>query len=69
MPSPPVPPKAPTPSGPETPEALGALPESPVKMLRRQISEGLDLNFHEEQKQGLVVSGIAVGLVALWLLR
>ena len=83
VPSPPVGPVAPTPPAdgtdgtPETPtpsfplpggeQKTDAPPESPVKKLRRQVSEGLDLDAHEEQKQALVIGGIAVGLLALWL--
>lgn len=53
-------------SGPE--ETTDAPPESPVNKLRRQVSEGLDLDAHEEQKQALVIGGVTVGLVALWFL-
>ena len=70
-------PETPTLSGQETPapaspegttDAPPQAEESPVKKLRRQVSEGLDLDAHEEQKQALVIGGVAVGLVALWLI-
>ena len=41
---------------------------SPVLELRRKVDEGLDLDAHEEQRLALVLGGVAVGLVALWLL-
>ena len=45
------------------------MPESSVKKHRWQVSEGRHLNFHEEQKRALAIGGIAVGLLAIWLLN